>query len=118
MLINLWLQYKFLYSVRPLSKMCGYNILQMNLFRPRSTITQFIYYRKRSRTTSYTTIYVPYTLRIRSSFVVIHVIVLRSYFTVIVYGNIRQNTEIVYEVYIAYIWSYTAWYMIVYDCIR
>ncbi len=38
----------------------------------------------------------PYTLRIRPYFTVLHVTVLRSYLTVIVYGEIRRNTEIVY----------------------
>jgi hypothetical protein len=64
---------------------------------PRSTVTDSIYGRKRSYTVSYTTVYMSYTLRIRPYFAGIHVIVLRSYITVTVYGDIRRKTEIVYE---------------------
>jgi hypothetical protein len=59
-------------------------------------VTNSVYGRKQSYTVSYTTVYMPYTLRIRPYFAVLHVTVLRSYLTVIVYGEIRRNTEIVY----------------------
>ncbi len=67
-----------------------------SLLSPRSTVTDSVYGRKRSYTVSYTTVYMPYTLRIRPYFAVLHVTVLRSYMSVIVYGEIRRNTEIVY----------------------
>jgi len=80
----------WLYLIRPINN-------SYILFRqPRSMVTDSVYGRKRSYTVSYTTVYMPYTLRIRPYFAVIHVIVLRSYITVIVYGEIRRNTEIVY----------------------
>ncbi len=65
-------------------------------YPPRSMVTDSVYCRKRSYTVSYTTVYMPYTLRIRPYFAVLHVTVLRSYLTVTIYGEIRRNTEIVY----------------------
>jgi hypothetical protein len=57
---------------------------------PRSTLTDSVYGRKRSYTVSYTTVYMPYTLRIRPYFAIKHVIVLRSYMSVTVYDEIRK----------------------------
>jgi hypothetical protein len=62
---------------------------------PRSTVTDSVYGRKRSYTESYTTVYMPYTLRIRPYFAIKHVIVLRSYMSVTVYDEIRRNMETV-----------------------
>jgi hypothetical protein len=63
---------------------------------PRSKVTNSVYDRLRPYTVPYTTVYIPYTLRIRPYFAVIHGPVLRSYMSVTVYGEIRRNTEIVY----------------------
>jgi hypothetical protein len=60
--------------------------------------------------TSYTIVYMPYTLCIRPYFAIKHVIVLRSYLTVTVYGEIWRNTEIVYGAYMVCIRSYTVSY--------
>ncbi len=67
-----------------------------NLEPPRSSVTNSINARLRPYTTSYTTVYIPFTLRIRPYFSVLHGPVLRPYITMIVYGEIRRNTETVY----------------------
>ncbi len=55
---------------------------------PRSAVKDSVYGRKRSYTISYTTVYMPYTLRIRPYFAIKHLIVLRSYMSVTVYDEI------------------------------
>ncbi len=69
---------------------------QQNERKPRSTVTNSVNDRLRPYTTPYTTVYIPYTLRIRPYFSVLHGRVLRSYISVTVYGEIRRNTETVY----------------------
>ena len=59
---------------------------------------------KRACTTSYTTVYMGKTLRLRSYVTVLHGSVIRAFFSRIVYGAIRVDTELVYGV--------------VYSCIR
>jgi hypothetical protein len=56
--------------------------------QPRSPVSDSVYGRKRSYTVSYTTVYMPYTLRIRPYFAIKHTIVC-------VRDRIRRNTETV-----------------------
>jgi len=66
---------------------------------PRSNVTTYVNDRLRTYTMPYTIVYMSNTLRIRPYFSVLHVPALRPYVSVIVYGEIRKNTEIVYGVF-------------------